>query len=96
MQLGELGGQGHVAECTPVEPNVETLERSGVGPPGAFADGDLDPRRAVRVGRPISASLGVDPRSGGAVEMTKPTAASAAFRKRYRCSNSPSARTRSS
>ncbi len=49
MQLGEVGGQGHIVERPSVEPGVEAAERAGVGPPGVRADGGLDqPSRGLR------------------------------------------------
>ena len=42
MQLGEVGGQGHIVELAPVEPGVEPPERARVGSPRVRADGGLD------------------------------------------------------
>ena len=42
MQLGEVGGQGHVVERPPVEPGVEPPERARVGAARVRADGGLD------------------------------------------------------
>ena len=42
VQLGEVGGQGHIVERPAVEPGIEPPERAGVGPPRVRADGGLD------------------------------------------------------
>ena len=58
MQFGEVGGQRRVVELAAVEPGVKPPERAGVGAAGIRADGASTKRRAVSVGRPISASSG--------------------------------------
>ena len=71
VQLGEVGGQGHIVELAGVEPGVEPSERPGVGPPGVRADGGLDqPARGRRW--PLDRGLlGVDP--GGPIIHVKGT-----------------------
>ena len=61
MQLGEVGGQGHVVELAAVEPSVEPLQRARVGAAGVLADGGLDQAARGRR-RPSDRGLvGVDP-----------------------------------
>ena len=61
MQLGEVGGQGHVVELAAIEPGVEPPERAGVGAAGVRADRGLDQAARGRR-RPADRGLfGVDP-----------------------------------
>jgi len=61
VQLGEVGGQGHVVELAAVEPGVEPPQRPGVGAAGVLADGGLDQAARRRRGRPDRDLLGVGP-----------------------------------
>ena len=42
MQLGEVGGEGHIVERPAVEPSVKPPQRAAVGAAGVRADGGLD------------------------------------------------------
>ena len=58
VQLGEVGGQGHVVELAAVEPGVQASQRPGVGAAVFSLTEASTSRRAVCVGRPIAASSG--------------------------------------
>ena len=61
VQLGEVGGQGHIVERPAVEPGVEPPQRAGVGAPGVLADGGLDQAARGRRGPADRGLFGVDP-----------------------------------
>ena len=61
VELGEVGGQGHIMELASVEPGVEPPERAGVGPPRVRADRGLDQAARGRRRPPDRGRFGVGP-----------------------------------
>ena len=61
MQLGEVGGQGHIVERPAAELGVQPPARAGVRPAGVRADGGLDQAARGRCRTADSGLFGVGP-----------------------------------